>query len=91
MSFGELDLFQRRCRCALVVLKRGEAALAAFWLLAVRRDAMERRFMGRPAPLLIRLPSPASNCPTRDWGSSPALCALHKHPLRPPAPFVTDH
>lgn len=67
-----------------------------FWLFVVRCDAMERRFMSSPALLLIRLLSPAANCPTREWGSSPVLhtpYVLHKHPLPPLSspPFVTDH
>lgn len=54
------------------------------------------RFMNSPALLLVCLPSPAANCPTRDQGSDPVLCRPcipHKHP--PPAlsspPSVADH
>ncbi len=44
------------------------------------------RFMSSPALLLVRLPSPAANCPTREQGSDPVLhrpYVLHKHPLPP--------
>lgn len=67
-----------------------------FLLFVLRHDAMEKRSMISPVLLLIRLLSPAANCPTREWGSNPVLhttYVVHKHPLLPLSSisFVTNH
>lgn len=80
---------------ALLLCYRGAVPLES-WLFVLRCDGTERRFMSSPDLLLVRLPSPAANCPTRDLGSEPVLrrlYVLHKHSLPPLSspPFVADH